>query len=55
VQEGHQDQVRGDLVIGRAAQERLAVTAPEGEEGVEQLRRVEGAVGIEPGRAEVRE
>ncbi len=44
MQKGHQHQMRGDLVIGRAAEQRLAVLAPEGEKGVQKSGGIEVAL-----------
>ncbi|CAN95295.1 hypothetical protein predicted by Glimmer/Critica [Sorangium cellulosum So ce56] len=55
MKEGHDHEVRRDLVVGRRAEERLAVLAPEGEEGVEQAAGVETAVVREPCGLDLRE
>jgi hypothetical protein len=49
MQKGHQDQVRRDLVVGRAAQKRLAVLPPEGQERGQQRVGVQPTVRFEPG------
>jgi hypothetical protein len=55
VEERHQHEVRGDLVVRRGAEERLAVLAPEVEEGARSRSLSRLALGGEPGRLDLRE
>jgi hypothetical protein len=55
MQKGHQHQVGRDFVIGRAAQQRLAMLPPEGQEGGQQTRRVQAAIGFSQVGADLRQ
>lgn len=49
MQEGHEHEMLGNLMIGCAAEQRLIMLAPEGKEGLQQSQRIEGPFDVRPG------